>query len=717
MTRYTFSELPFAPPELAHSNYDGVCSMLAGNGEICTTIGPTGFHTAPEAATDIAHTTQHVVWAGRRGPGPQYPLLNFGSLTCNATLDGRAVVPGEWSQSLDHSLMAVRSTARSGALVQRTLSCVPLHMNALLVETEFAHCDGAEHTLDVEIALHLPAWPSSVTHSSCTDGVEIRYTYGDLMGTIRLLHAALGNTVDSRLRVENRTVRISARGVLGGQRRAVLRALVQFSDRLTYTFPLRMEQWDDLLSEHRRQWDLILRASAIHTGNPTVDACRFMGMYTLRCQLSPWSIGPTLSEPYWGGGAFHDEMYPFFALISANLPDLAARMPYFRLTTLPAALTRGRGQGALYPWSSTEDGHERDPDGLWLTERFHLAQFSAEIWSLWLYERSAAHLADLYPVLRDIARYYENAVVESVGGGVYGTMPCVDFDESVGAVRNGPFTSAGAQAALRWAAEAATILGIDTWRSQRWREIADGLAVSICTDEDPSNGGDVFGIPGGVPFHYSVLGHIFPFRTEVFSDRARRSAMLVHDKCRSSKGWKPGYSRVYDGSNWMWTAGHLGIVHAMHNRPMEAWQAIVHGTRSCGPGLIPNEHMDRRGVVHVPWFTTGVGAWIYGLHASFAWVDETATHLASALPPEPTQTVFAKIRGAYGVTVSGECAHGALQRLTVTAPRDMVWRYSLPSDVAMSASVAGRMVNHMPDGRVVMEVVLAAETPTDLITG
>jgi hypothetical protein len=66
---------------LTPENYDGVTSALLGNGELVTTIGPTGFHTPPEEQTDIAHKTQHFVLAGRRKAGQQHPLINFGTLS------------------------------------------------------------------------------------------------------------------------------------------------------------------------------------------------------------------------------------------------------------------------------------------------------------------------------------------------------------------------------------------------------------------------------------------------------------------------------------------------------------------------------------------------------------------------------------------------------------------------------------------------------------
>src|SRR5262249_50366474 len=196
------------------------------------------------------------------------------------------------------------------------------------------------------------------------------------------------------------------------------------------------------------------------------------------------SAPPTLSKPYWDGGAFHDEMYPFLGLLSSNHAELAERIPYFRLATLPKAIERARARGALYPWSSTEFGDERDPNGLWLTERFHLGQIAVCIWMLWLYERDLNQLEDLYPVLREIARYFELNMLERDWEGRLRTRAWVVFDESVGAVTNGPFPICGAIASLEYAANAAELLELDARRIPHWRSLAAELRENLPVDEE-----------------------------------------------------------------------------------------------------------------------------------------------------------------------------------------------------------------------------------------
>src|SRR5437588_11736899 len=85
---------------LTPENYDGVTSALIGNGELCTAVGPTGFHTPPQEWTDPAHRTQHFVLAGRRRSGPHHPLINFGALTQRVLVGGNTIRVEDWRQEL-----------------------------------------------------------------------------------------------------------------------------------------------------------------------------------------------------------------------------------------------------------------------------------------------------------------------------------------------------------------------------------------------------------------------------------------------------------------------------------------------------------------------------------------------------------------------------------------------------------------------------------------
>ncbi len=711
---------------LSSETYDRVCSMLLGNGCICTTVGPTGYHASPELLGHDSHATQHFVWAARRADGPRHRLTNFGSLSRTLFVNGKRVPDADWEQELDCSRASAVSRIRHAGVTETSRTAVAMGRNVFMVETELIASAACDVRFDV---LYTLGDLAGVTGAPAVhaDMVEVPYTTHDDVGTVRICGDASSGGLPL-LSVTRHAIRLSYSVRLETGRPVRIRTLVQFSDRRDYGFPVTLGDWDELQREHLAAWRSYYEVSELTTGDASVDGFRELSLYAIRTQLTDWSIGPTLSERYWGGGAFHDEMYPFYALISGGHADLALRMPRFRLLTLRAARERARGRGAVYPWSSTETGAERDPEGLWLTERFHLAQFSAQIWAHWLYERDIEELDALYPVLRGIASYFEQNVIERTADGGFGTRPCVDFDESVGAVRNGPFTVSGASAALRWASEAAEILGHDALAVPRWRSLAGALSGAIVRSSvDEHDAGEVFGIPDGVPLHYSVLGHIFPFMTEPSSERARRTARYIHRVCRSSRGWKPGADDVYTGSNWTWTAGHLAIVHSMLGDADRAWEAVRLGPEGSGPGPTPCEHLDRNGVPQVPWFTTGVGAWLYGLHAAIGWLSDEVTHLWSGFPsgsasgrppievPDPGAISFRGIRGGRGVSLSGEAGAGACPTIEAHARDDVGrWRFSLPRRVAERARVFAATVSENRD-RIVYEAELAADQAAVLI--
>jgi hypothetical protein len=647
---------------LSLSNYDGVVSALTGNGELCTTLSPTGYHIPPQRAEDTAHRTQRFVWAGRRRQGAQHPLIDFGALWRTLQVDGDDPQVEGWEQEILYESGAVHSVWRHAFIAEETRSFIAWEDNVFLADTALANTDTLPHEIAFTVYYHFGETDARLQISGEGSLVSIAYQIEDHLGDIQFGVQTEGDSGDCRVKIDRNTMGATAAvmATLAPGQRLLLTVWLHFSDRMKYEFPVTQTEIEAVCERHERAWADFWDRSEVVTGDPGVDDFRISSLYTLRCQMTLWSIAPTLSHPYWGGGAFHDEMYPFLGLLSSNHPELAERMPYFRLTTLPRAQKRACARGALYPWSSTEDGEERDPNGLWLTERFHLGQFAVCIHTLWLYEKNLIQLEDLYPVLRETARYFEMNMLEFDTEGKIGTRPCVDFDESVGAVKNGPFTLSAAIFTLRAAADAADLLNRDTERSRRWRELADALIPSFITTTD----GVMFGIPDGKPLHYSILGPIFPFRLEVGTERARRSAEYIHEICRSTQGWKPGFSDAFFGSNWMWMAGHLGIVHALHGDSKRAWDAVSHGPASAGPFLSPNEHRDSIGKVVVPWFTTGCGGWLYALNALFVQVDEQGAILLPAVPEQTPNARFRDLRADWGALVSGEFRDGKLIALT-----------------------------------------------------
>ncbi len=678
------------PFPLTPSNYDEVVSALTGNGELCTTLSPTGYHVAPDCRTDMAHATQFFVMAGRRRGGPDHPLINYGTISRSLSVDGESRAPKGWRQEIDWASGAVVTEWEYAGLEERTRSFVSLADNAFLADTVLANSGEIAFDIEFRLTYRFGEPEADLKMTERDGGAALDWRVEDQTGEIRFgaaLPLDLGKLAHERF-PDGAAATLSVR--LEPGEAAAITVLLHFSDRINFEFPLTVVDADLVAERHEKAWAEFWSQSEVVTGVAAVDAFRISSLYTIRCQATPWSIPPTLSHPYWDGGAFHDEMYPFFGLLSSNYPGLAERIPYFRLTTLPQAQERARSRGALYPWSSTEQGEERDPNGPWLTERFHLGQFAVCIHALWLYERNPLQHEDLYPVLRELARYFEMNVLERETGGQWSvfsgqesavggrlrTRACVDFDESAGQVTNGPFTESAAIVSLEYAAETADALGRDRLRAERWRECAKELRANLLAD------GETYTMPDGKPLHYSVLGPIFPFRIDVDSARARASAVKLHEVLRSTRGWKPGFSDVFNGSNWMWAGAHLGIVHAMQENADLAWDAVRNAAASAGPFLSPNEHITAEDEIRVPWFTTGCGAWLYALNCLFVQVDEHGTRLLPAIPDTIPSARFRNLRAHGGVLISGEFNNGELVKLSARAPRGLSWEFRIPKRYA-----------------------------------
>jgi hypothetical protein len=699
---------------LTPQTYDEVVSALTGNGELCTTLSPTGYHVPPELRSDKSHLTQHFVWAGRRRMGPQHPLIDFGTISRSIRVGGHEPDVEDWEQEIDYAIGVVFSRWKHRQLREETRSFIALADNLFCADTVLRNEDDRLHHIDFTVAYRSGEADAELSTGHRPDGIVMSYRLEEHLGDLFFGATISAGNGEVELNATERGAETVFTAHLEPGQVIVLTTWLHFSDRLHFEFPITPDKLEGAIDRHEAAWREFWSRSEVVTGEEHVDDFRRSSLYTLRCQATPWSIPPTVSQSYWGAGTFHDEMYPFLGLLSSNHAELAERVPYFRLTTLPQAQARARGRGALYPWSSTEYGEERDPNGLWLTERFHLGQFAVCIQYLYLYERSRIQLSDLYPVLRDLARYFEMNLLEYEDGTPYSpeiegraamgrlrARACVDFDESVGAVTNGPFTICAAIVSMEYAAHAAELLARDTDRIPLWRSLAAELRRNLPTSSPartPMENGksniksETYVIPDDKPLHYSILGPIFPFRIDVNSPLARRSAEHIHKVCRSTKGWKPGFSEVFEGSNWMWTAGHLGIVHALQGNGELAWEAVRDGPTSAGPFLSPNEHIDGDGIVQVPWFTTGCGGWLFALNALFVQVDEEGTKLLPAVPKELKNASFRDLRAEGGVLVSGEFKKGKLVSLTVRAPRPMSWRFRIPKVVMQRDEVSGDVV-------------------------
>lgn len=683
-------------------NRDRRVPVLVGNGRLVTYLGTSGYH--DEAADEFG--MQEFVLAGRRGAGPTFPLISFGRLTRSILLDAGEVEPTESEQVLETDTASVASRLLRDGVLESTRSLVLAHENTFLIETRLTNNSDTEVGVVLRVRYALEEQPGvRFTVNRLGAGAEVGFEAGDDLGLIHL------TTPDTECQRDGETaIALTVSENLRPGQTFRLRLALTFSDRLEYAQPFDWSRRDSVLQEHERWWRDFWATSDLVTGIPEVDQARNIALYTIACQATPWSIPPVLCREPWHGGAFHDELYPFLALLSAGHERLARRVPYFRLACLPQAVERGRGLGALFPWDSTEHGLERDPVGQWYTERHHLGAIAAAAWFCFLYSKNTQVLEDLYPLLRECARAVEEFVLTTDARGKLVTAPCTDFDESAPPVSAGAFTMAACAFVLSRAAEAAARLHRDLERAARWEDQARELQANFHVDVEARR----YAMPGGVPEHVAVAGYVAPFFVDDGSPYARNAVAQLHAGLKTPLGWKPGHSTVFDGTAWMWTAGHLAMCHAVLGNGDEALEAVRRAVLATGQFLSPNEHIRADGSLAVPWFTTGAGAWLTGLHWMFARCDDNGDHLLDAVPEALQDFHFHGLRLSRGVSAAVRVSGGCLEYLSLSSPVRQAFTFEIPTRFAEGTCLPklGRVIDLETHWRVQVDLI---EGPNDLV--
>ncbi|MCH8275188.1 MAG: hypothetical protein IH851_10400 [Armatimonadetes bacterium] len=654
-------------------NPDRPVPALIGNGELVTALGLSGYHDQSEDRTPSIETQEFVI-AGRRLAGPHHPLIPFGRLERRLRIDGAKPIPLERFQAIHTDAAEVRTRVLYERLLESTRTLITAHRNCLVAETRITNHSNSDVLLEWGLRYYfgaraekrVPGVSFRVEEAGC--GVAVFWETPDNLGRVGLSSDPTAWTPMGS------GAALDVARSLGPGEEMVVCTVISFSDRIGYQEPLAPGELEAELSEHAAWWSGFWSQSEVVTGDALVDRFRHAALYALACQATPWSVPPSVSERHYGAGALHDEYYPFMALISGGWSALARRIPYFRLSTLPEAMRRAHGTGALYPWSSTEDGRERDPHGHWYTERFHLGQIAACAWTHWLYERSLSDLEQLYPVIRECAIYFEHHLLVRDDRGRLRTKACTDFDESPGAVEAGPFTMGAAVYALDRACEAARRLTRDRERRIVWDGLARELRQNFPVDLEERR----YTLLGGKPLHSSIMGYVVPFFCDDGSEFAQNSVRLVYERAKTEHGWKPGFSEEFDGSSWMWTAGHLGMAAGVLGEADTAWDAVRRGPLSAGQFLSPNERLSAEGEPIVPWFTTGCAAWLAALHWMFARVDDTGDHLLPAVPESLESFRFRGLRLSRGVSAAVKVEEGTLIYLSLTAPCDTRFTFEVP---------------------------------------
>jgi len=196
---------------------------------------------------------------------------------------------------------------------------------------------------------------------------------------------------------------------------------------------------------------------------------------------TPWAPSPGgLSSDGYNGHVFWDSETWMYPSLLATEPAIAAESLQYRVDRLDAAYKYAADtgwSGARYPWESAQSGLEETPTwantGLW---EIHVsADISLAMWQYWLATGDMQWLADKgWPVLRGIADFWVSRATRNPGGS-YSINTVISPDEYVEQVDDSVYTNVAARDALRFATQAATLLGRHA--SPQWSRVADGLRI------------------------------------------------------------------------------------------------------------------------------------------------------------------------------------------------------------------------------------------------
>jgi protein-glucosylgalactosylhydroxylysine glucosidase len=246
----------------------------------------------------------------------------------------------------------------------------------------------------------------------------------------------------------------------------------------------KLEGRERLLKLHNKAWDELWKSDIQIEGDPQSQQDVHAMLYHLYAFTregaanSPSPMG--LSGLGYNGHVFWDtELWMYPALLIMH-PELGKSLVEYRYERLGAAKRNAYGKGykgAMYPWESAGSGVEETP--VWaLTGPFeqHItACVALAAWNYYCVSQDKNWLKEKgWPILSATADFWASRV-ERNGPGKYEINNVVAADEWAENVNNNAFTNAAAKANLKYATEAAKLIGITP--DPDWMNVANNIPV------------------------------------------------------------------------------------------------------------------------------------------------------------------------------------------------------------------------------------------------
>ncbi|MEO6734131.1 MAG: glycoside hydrolase family 65 protein [Ferruginibacter sp.] len=251
----------------------------------------------------------------------------------------------------------------------------------------------------------------------------------------------------------------------------------------------KLQGRERLIEMHNKAWDDLWTSDIVIESDAQSQQDVHSMLYHLYSFVregstnSPSPMG--LSGLGYNGHVFWDtELWMFPAILQMH-PELAKGMIEYRFQRLEAAKRNAFGKGykgAMYPWESAETGVEETP--VWALsgpfEHHITACVGFTAWNYYSVTQDKNWLREKgWPILKNTADFWASRV-ERNGPGKYDIKNVVAADEWAENVDNNAFTNAAAKANLKYATEAAKILGIAA--DPDWMNVAANIPILKLAD-------------------------------------------------------------------------------------------------------------------------------------------------------------------------------------------------------------------------------------------
>ncbi len=251
----------------------------------------------------------------------------------------------------------------------------------------------------------------------------------------------------------------------------------------------KLEGTERLLKRHREAWQQLWSGDIEITGNENITRdIRFAlyHLYSFAREGTAYSLSPMgLSGLGYNGHVFWDTelwMYPPLLMLQ---PEIARSLLEYRFQRLGAARENAFShgyKGAMFPWESSANGSEDTP--VWaLTGPFQHHITGCIGWACWKYYQVTGDKDWLktrgWPILKEAAAFWTSRV-ERNGPGKYDINNVIGANEWQENIDNNAFTNGMAITVLRYATEAAAVVGEAA--DPDWNHVAANIPILTFPD-------------------------------------------------------------------------------------------------------------------------------------------------------------------------------------------------------------------------------------------